>query len=254
MQNRISQSFGILFVLVLVAVGPAQAQESRRFSIELEAGPVWQSQNDVQIPNDEFGTRFSLVDLAGNGPWLGVRIYGTWNISGRHGMRALIAPLSYTENGTFDETVDFVGESFLPGVRTEASYKFNSYRLTYRYRVLTSDRWRLWVGFTAKIRDAEIELRQGEMSSKDSNVGFVPLLHFAADWNFSERWHLILDLDALAGGPGRAEDLALKVAFDVNEQWSVTAGYRTVEGGVDGDDVYNFAWFHSAVFSGVVRF
>ena len=71
----------LLPVLTLVVAGPVQAQDSPRFSLELEKGPVWQSRNDVQIPNDEFGTKFSLVDLAGNGPWLGARIYGTWNIS-----------------------------------------------------------------------------------------------------------------------------------------------------------------------------
>lgn len=36
-----------------------------RFTIQLEAGPVWQGRNDVQIPNNENGTRFSLVDLVG---------------------------------------------------------------------------------------------------------------------------------------------------------------------------------------------
>ena len=64
----------------------------------------------------------------------------------------------------------------------------------------------------------------------------------------------VVDLDALAGGPGRAEDLSLKLAYDINERWTVTGGYRTVEGGADTDEVYNFAWFHSAVVSAVVRF
>ena len=36
-----------------------------RFEVELEAGPVWQTSNDVQIPNDAIGTRFSLADLVG---------------------------------------------------------------------------------------------------------------------------------------------------------------------------------------------
>ena len=123
-----------------------------------------------------------------------------------------------------------------------------------RYKFHRGDRWNWWVGFTAKVRDAKIELRQGDTSSMDSDVGFVPLLHLAADWRIADRWHLLLDLDALAGGPGRAEDLGLKVAFDINEQWTVTAGYRTVEGGADTDEVYNFAWFNAFVVSGIVRF
>jgi hypothetical protein len=34
----------------------------------------------------------------------------------------------------------------------------------------------------------------------------------------------------------------------------VSAGYRTVEGGADVDEVYNFAWLHYAVLSASYRF
>jgi hypothetical protein len=240
---------------MVLAGSHAQAQEPPpRFVLELEAGPVWQSRNDVQIPNDDQGTRFSLVDLVGEGPWAAGRLYGTWNITQKHGLRVLLAPLSYTETGEFVEPVDFAGETYLPGTPTRATYQFNSWRLTYRYRFHAGNRWQWWVGFTAKVRDAKIELEQGDTTSRDTDVGFVPLLHLAADWRFAERWHLLLDLDALAGGPGRAEDLAVKIAFDVNERWSVSGGYRTVEGGADTDEVYAFAWLHSAVVSGIFRF
>ncbi len=246
----------VVMTAILLAVAPAGllAQGDSSFAVEIEAGPLWQSRNDVQIPNDENGTRFSLVDLAGNGPWASGRLYLTWDINRRHGVRALLAPLSYRETGTLDQPVDFVGESYGAGVPTDATYQFNSWRLSYRYMFHAGSRWTWWVGFTAKIRDAKIELRQGETSSRDTDVGFVPLLHLAADWRFADRWHLLLDLDALAGGPGRAEDLAVKVGYDLSERWSLRAGYRTVEGGADTDEVYNFAWFHAAVLSGVVRF
>ena len=246
---------GVLVVLAELATPTAViAQDVTRFAVELEVGPVWQSSNDVQIPNDADGTRFSLVDLAGYGPWPAGRLYLTWNINERHGLRALAAPLSFTETGILQEPVDFAGASYLPGVPTEATYQFDSWRLTYRYRFHDGDRWTWWVGATAKIRDAKIELQQGDVTSRDTDLGFVPLLHLAADWRLSERWHLLLDLDALAGGPGRAEDFAAKLVYDVNDRWSITAGYRTVEGGADTDDVYAFAWFHYAVVSGIYRF
>jgi hypothetical protein len=228
--------------------------EPFRFAAELEVGPVWQSRNNVQIPNDENGTRFSLVDLAGNGPWVSGRFYFSWNVTERHGLRLLLAPLSYTETGTFDETVDFAGATFLPGVPTEATYQFNSWRVTYRYQFKRGERWNWWVGFTAKVRDAKIRLEQGATASEDTDVGFVPLLHLRGDWRFAGRWHLILDLDALGGGPGRAEDVSLKISRDLGRRWSVAGGYRTVEGGADVDEVYNFAWFNYAVVSATYRF
>ncbi|NIP82853.1 MAG: hypothetical protein GWM90_27970, partial [Gemmatimonadetes bacterium] len=79
---------------------PAATDPVPRWVIELEAGPAWQSYNDVEIPNDGSATRFSLYDLAGAGPWPAGRIYVTWNIDDRHGIRLLAAPFSLTETGT----------------------------------------------------------------------------------------------------------------------------------------------------------
>ncbi len=232
----------------------AVAQTPVTLAIEVEAGPVWQSRNDVQIPNDETGTRFSLADLVGAGPQPAGRLYLTWNISRRHGVRALLAPLSYTEAGSLEEPVNFVGETYQPGTPVEGTYKFNSWRLGYRYRLVDRERLQLLVGFTAKIRDAKVELRQGHTSSKKTDVGFVPLLHASADWRFTDRWRLRFDFDGLAGGPGRAFDVALKVGYDLGDRWGIAGGYRTVEGGADVESVYNFAWLHYAVGSVAYRF
>jgi hypothetical protein len=148
----------------------------------------------------------------------------------------------------------FEGASFQPGVPTEATYQFNSWRLTYAYRFHKSSRWAAWVGFTAKIRDAKIELSQAGTSARKTDVGFVPLLHLRGEVRLAPRWRGLLELDALAGGPGRAEDGVVKVAFDVTRRWALAAGYRTVEGGADVDEVYNFAWLHYAVASAAFRF
>lgn len=65
---------------------------------------------------------------------------------------------------------------------------------------------------------------------------------------------MVLDIDALAGGPGRAEDVALKLLADVNTHWSISLGYRTLKGGADVDAVYNFSCLHHAVTSVAYRF
>jgi hypothetical protein len=254
MKTRRTSLFVPCIACVLSLSGVVAAEDDPRFSLELELGPTWQSRNTVQIPNTEAGTRFSLQDLVGSGPWAAGRIYFTWNINPRHSLRVLAAPLSYTESGLFDETVNFAGETYEEGIPTEATYQFNSWRVGYRWRFKDGERWTLWLGFTAKVRDAKIALSQGDTSSEDTDVGFVPLLSFAANYRFADRWHLIFDFEGLAGGPGRAFDVALKVGYDFNENWGLTAGYRTVEGGADIEEVYNFAWFQYAVVSGVFRF
>ena len=222
--------------------------------LELEAGPAWQSYNDVEIPNDGTATRFALDDLVGTGPWPAGRLYLTWNVAERHALRLLAAPFSLTETGTPTEPLSFAGASYAAGTPAEATYTFNSYRLTYRWRFHAGDRIRgAWLGFTTKLRDATVALEQGATSSRKDDLGFVPLLHLAADWRLAPRWTLSFDGDGLAGGPGRAVDAALEVGYDVGDRWSVLAGYRSVEGGADVEEVYTFAWLHYAVLSLVVR-
>ncbi len=216
-------------------------------AFELESGALWQSRNKVRIPNDASADRFALTDIAGSGPWPALRINANWRLSGPHELRLVIAPLAYKERGSFSEDVRFDGETFAADTRLAAEYQFNSYRLGYRYRFEDVGGWRLWLGATAFIRDAKIELTQGSTKARDDDLGFVPLLYLAGEYRFAQRWSLRFDFDGLAGGPGRALDLGVKLGYDIDERWRISAGYRTLEGGVDTDDVYNFAWFNTAL-------
>ena len=241
-----------LFPILALAFGQGAtltAQSVSRLGIEVESGPFWQSRNDVQIPNDEMGTRFSLKDVVGGGPWASVRFHLTWNFNDRHALRAVLAPLSVTETGSLTEAVAFAGGQFATDQTVEGTYRFNSWRLGYRYRLTSRPNLNVWAGFTAKLRDAEVRLEQGETMAKDTDLGFVPLLHLAADWQFAPRTRLEFDFDGLAGGPGRAFDSALKVTYELHDRMRIGAGYRTLEGGADVDSVYNFAWLHYGVVS-----
>ena len=225
----------------------------RRFSLELELGPVWQTRNDVAIPGNT-GTRFALDDVTGAGPFPYGRITFDWRVSGRHNVRALIAPLEISETGVLSDPVSFAGQTYAAGVPTQATYKFNSYRLGYRYQLICKPCWSVFVGAMIKVRDANIELRQGATTSRKTDLGIVPLLHIDAEWRFRPGWRLVGDLDGAAAPQGRAFDFALKVHRDFSERWSVGVGYRTIEGGADNDKVYTFAWLHQAILSVSYRF
>lgn len=238
-------------VLLVLSAHPGAA--APRFGLEVEAGPVWQTRNDVQIPAAAPATRFSLVDAVGRGPWPAARVYLEWRFDDRRSLRALYAPLTITEDGALDAPVVFAGQSLAAGP-VHATYRFDSYRLSYRQRFHADERWTWWWGFTAKIRDARVALeRDGQRAVKD-NTGFVPLLHVAGDWQPAPGWHVSLDADALAGGPGRAEDVAVKLGRDLSDRVRLAAGYRLVEGGADVDEAYAFAWLHYLVASARVAF
>ncbi len=193
---------------IALAVAPDVYAQTPRVQVEIEAGPAWVSRNEVQIPNNARATRFSLNDVTGTGPWPAGRVYVTWNVNERHGLRVLAAPLSLTETGTLSGPVNFAGGSYSATSPVNATYTFNSYRLTYRYQFRDTDRTNAWIGLTGKVRDATVRLAQGAQSTRKDDLGFVPLLHFAGDWRITPRWQLGTDIDALAGGPGRAIDAA----------------------------------------------
>ncbi|MDJ0972963.1 MAG: hypothetical protein QNJ98_00710 [Planctomycetota bacterium] len=233
--------------------GPRRERAYKRFRLELEAGPVWQSRNEVAIPGDT-GTRFDLDDLTGAGPFPYGRLTFDWHVAPRHTVRAVVAPLELSGTDTLDQQVSFDGQLFAAGQRTKATYKFNSYRLTYRYLLGCGCDWSLHVGATAKIRDAKIELEQGGTSAKDTDLGFVPLLHVAFEKRLAPCWRFVADLDGAWAPQGRAFDFSAKLFYDIDDRWSIGLGYRTIEGGADNDTVYTFAWLHQTVLSAEFRF
>jgi hypothetical protein len=244
---------GLISFTQLFAVVSSASGEDLRWHFGVEAGPVWQSRNDVQIPGDT-GTRFSLADLTGEGPFGFIRLELAYDLNTRHSLRFLLAPFEYSESGILDKDVFFVDQTFDAGQPTEASYRFNSYRATWRYLFFQDEKrdWR--IGVTAKIRDAKISLKQSGRTSSDSNIGIVPLLNLYGEYLLTDRWRFIIDFDGLASPSGRAFDLGLFARYDINRRWYAGGGYRTLEGGADNSDVYSFAWFNYLSLSAGYRF
>jgi hypothetical protein len=225
-------------LLVFLAIG---AQAQTYYSLEL--GSTTQSLNDQRIPG-KGGTKFSLTDF-GKGPFTSYRVYlgHKWD---RHELRTLYAPFALNLRGQLKNPTTFKSTLFQPGVNTEAYYQFNSYRLTYSYALEKKSDWDYRIGFSGKIRDAEVKLTQGNLSESKKNVGFVPLLNFQAFRKLNDLYSFRFDLDALGAPQGRAIDLALFLERQISiPETQVFAGYRTVEGGADNDTVYNFAWIHT---------
>lgn len=248
----------IAAIISLTANGGSAVAEiislEKRFSVEFETGAVWQSRNEIQIPDSSSGTRFSLIDLQGYGPNVQRRVEATWNIATRHSIRFVYAPLTFSGSGTFTSPVRFAGGTFVSGEAVDSEYQFDSYRLTYRYLFHESDRWRARIGVTAFIRDARVELRQQGITSSDSDVGVVPLLSANMQYALAPRWAALVDIDGLVSPQGRAIDAAVKIRYDLTEAWYVSAGYRVFEGGVDNDERFAFAWYNFAIVSLGVQF
>lgn len=239
----------VWIVLLLMVSGAAFGG---RFELDIEGGAAWSGYNDVGIPGDS-GTRFSLQDKFDLTPAIAARVRLRWHINRRHSLTLMGAPLRIYGTGTADQNINFNGDTFTNGSPLDARYRFDSYRLTYRYTMQPAPNLLLGIGFTAKIRSASIRIDDGVTTSERSDLGFVPLIKFWLDWEFAPRFGLLFEGDALAAPQGRAEDVTLALRYTLPTGLTFRVGYRMVEGGSDNDSVYTFAWVHQVVFGTVLR-
>ncbi len=232
------------FVALLLLLSVSSAVSAPQFDLDLESGAVWNSKSDVRIPNNG-GSFFSLSkDLGADDPRAFFRGRLTWHPSPKHDFSLLYAPLEMDFRGQFNRAVRFAGTDFAPGTATTGAFRFDSYRLTYRYNFIHTERCVFGLGLTAKIRDAEVALSQGGRSASDSNTGFVPLLNYRLLWRFSRPFSLLSEGDALGAPQGHAIDASAAVQWHATDNLSVRIGYRILDGGADSDTVYTFSRFH----------
>jgi len=213
--------------------------------IDFETGPVFAGYNDVRIPGDQ-GTLFSLKDDLKAKTKIFYRLRASYTMKSRHTLSLLYAPLETKSEGSVANDIFFEGVLFHANTQLNGTYKFNSYRLTYRYDIVNKPRIVFGLGFTAKIRDARIGLSSPGLTAEKTNVGFVPIINFRLWWKIDDKFGLLLDGDALAAPQGRAEDVQIAATYKFSDNIGIRAGYRILEGGADNDEVYNFALFHYA--------
>lgn len=241
LQSKFNVSATIMLLLLCIGVPNAKAQAL----IDLETGIVSTGYNNVRIPGNQ-GTRFSLKDNLIPKAEFFYRIRLNYTIKSRHTISLLYAPLETKSEGRVANDILFEGVVFPANTELIGTYKFNSYRLTYRYYFVQKPKFEFGLGLTAKIRDAKIALASSEAVAEKTNVGFVPIINFRLLWNIGNKFGLLLDGDALAAPQGRAEDVLIAATYKLSENLRIRAGYRILEGGADNDEVYNFALFHYA--------
>ena len=232
----------LIILLILTAASHTRAQT---VTVEAETGGLWFSNNDVRIPN-EGGTRFDMTDLIGKDPDIYYRLRLSVQFLERHNIRILFAPITKSGTGRIDTdgAITFADSEFSPDQPIKGTYRFNTWRLTYRYTFYDRGPWELGAGLAGLLRDAKVQLEQNDLTDRDTDLGFVPLVHLYASRTLFHRLSLQLDAETLAGPQGRATDAALTLNYRLFENGTLYIGYRVLEGGADVDLVYNFSWIN----------
>ena len=211
--------------------------------LDVETGLVSTGYNDVRSPGN-IGTFFSLKEdlQSKTSPFL--RLRAGYIINSRHSISLLYAPLKTISEGSTNKPILFENVLFPANTALKGTYIFNSYRLTYRYDFVYKPKFIFGLGFTAKIRDASIQLSSAGITAEKTNTGFVPIINFKLWWQMNEKIGLLINGDALAAPQGRAEDVLIAASYKLSDNIDIRGGYRILEGGADNDEVYSFALFH----------
>lgn len=229
--------YALLALTTSIITFLVEASENRFIA---ELGLLENSFNQVRVPGDD-GTRFNMRKSLDDSPYFRLDFKKFYD---KHGFRLLYAPLRLTGDRTYGKDINFNGEVFNQNQKTDTLYQFNSYRASYFYQWVKEENWKVNVGLTGKVRDANIELKQGSKKKSRKDLGFVPLLYVWSEYWFTKNTKFTLDFDGLAAPQGRAFDVAAMVGHRLSPSVIANLGYRMLEGGVDNDKVYNFSQFN----------
>ncbi len=233
-----------LLLLLAALLLSLSLQAMPDITINVETGLAVPGYNDVRIPNNDSQTMFSLMEDPGLSPTLHTRLNLHWKVHPRHQLSLLATPLTLKGKDRISKDIVYQDRHFWKNDEVEATYRFDSYRLQYRY-VLPQE-WFFIRSFGAslKLRDAEIALKSSSNYASKTNTGFVPLLGLEAGYRINPQLDLVLEAEGLASPYGRAEDVFVGAVYDLKPKLGIKAGYRFLEGGSDIDEVYTFAAVH----------
>ena len=210
--------------------------------VNIESGLLFTGLNNIR--NGINGTLFSLKNDLSTPPSPFLRLRAGLLLNNKHHFSILYAPLKSLVTGTIDRDILYDGKDFKANIPLEATYKFNSYRLTYNRRIIDDNKFKFGLGLSAKIRDAGTSLKNKELLSENFSIGFVPLINVLSDWNISQKVGMNFLGEGIIASKGRAIDLSLSGRYNFTKGLQGNIGYRLLEGGVDGTNRYNFVRFH----------
>jgi hypothetical protein len=210
--------------------------------VNIELGVLFTGTNNIRNGNN--GTLFSLKSDLSTPASPFLRLRAGFLLNDKNHFSILYAPLKIVVTGTIDRNIFFDGGNFKANIPLEAVYKFNSYRLTYNRRIINNNNFKFGLGLSAKIRDAGTSLENEELLKENFSIGFVPLINVLANWDISQKVGVEFFGEGIIASKGRAIDLSLSGRYNFTENLKGNIGYRLLEGGADGANLYNFIQLH----------
>ena len=235
-----------LYLLIFCLLGLAGTLSAQSdFRLRLYPQVAVGANNDIRCPNNSDGT---LLSLPGDLHRTSAAVFAP-RVEFEYAYRRhhiMLAAVFVRENLTGDasEPIHFNQALFTTGSSIDALYRFDTYRLSYRYRLVNRPKFQLELGATALLRDAMVAMTGDNQHSEFYNLGVVPLISYYIGWTPISALTVYSYGDGLVSKYGRAEDIFAGVKYDVHPNIGILAGYRLIEGGSNVKSVYTFALYH----------
>ncbi len=219
-----------------------------RYRMVFEFGPVVQDKNIIRSPND--GS--TIIDLEALEAEFHMTARMTFEryFDSRHELQVWYGPMGMTDfasptqpftvgNVTFDPD-DGNGEIF------DSNYRWWDLRGTWRYRLVDNEKWRVRAGVGLQYSVTEFEVEQRAMVPGPVNQSYradesvlAPVLHFAAAYNFNDRWSIETDFDGMTLGDEYYWNSALWLRYRASPLWDFSIGGRVIHGKLDRGSLFN---------------
>ncbi len=221
-------------------------------TVVYEAGPAAILQNDGEYGAN--GTRYSAADVGQRKNLIVSQRTSVELARGRHRLVLLYAPFEVTTEVTLDSPLRFRDANFAAGSVVSHRYLFDGYRASYLYRAVERGAFKLEIGGSVQIRNAEVAFRtlDGSQRSAENDIGVVaavkarlwyqPDVH--ASWAALE-FDGLSTFGLLSNVRGGIYDAQLMAGYPVARSLDLFLGARLLGGGADvkSKDIYNWANF-----------
>lgn len=217
-----------------------------------EAGPAAILQNDGEYGAN--GTRYSAADVGQRKNLIVSQRTSVELARGRHRLILLYAPFEVTTEVTLDRPLQFRDTNFAAGSVVSHHYLFDGYRASYLYRAVDRGAFKLEVGGSVQIRNAEVAFRtvDGTQRDAENDIGVVGAAK-ARLWyqpSAQSSW-AALEFDGLStfgllsNVRGGIYDAQLMAGYPVARSVDLFLGARLLGGGADvkSKNIYNWANF-----------
>ncbi len=238
--------------LLAVRASVTHADTPLTATVVHEAGPAAILQNDGEYGAN--GTRYNAGDVGQRKNLVVSQRTSVEVARGRHRLIFLYAPFEVTTEVTLGRALQFRDTNFAAGSVVAHRYLFDGYRASYLYRAVDRGAFKLEVGGSVQIRNAEVAFRtvDGTLRDAENDIGLVGAAKVRG-WYQPQAlgsW-AALEFDGLStfgllsNVRGGIYDAQLMAGYPVARSVDLFVGARLLGGGADvkSKDIYNWANF-----------